>query len=88
MYDLGAEKDVTAVGTQWLNQTSRTQNYSVELSSDGENWQTVYDGKSSTKSGEMQYVIANAAARFVRISVSGTSAGSWSSLLETAIYTK
>ena len=88
-YDLGSAKHVTAVGLLWLTPTARTQNYSISFSADGVNWETVFDGKSAATQTGMEYFMADASnVRYVRITVNGNTAGSWTSLMETEIYTK
>jgi len=86
-YDLGSVKNVGAVGIQWLTPTSRTQRYSLEVSSDGEAWTQLFAGMSMGTTEGMEYIITDAIeARYVRLSVNGTTAGTWTSLMETKIY--
>jgi len=88
-YDLGSAKKVSSVGIQWLTPTSRIQKYSVELSEDGEKWTKVFGGTSLGTTEGMEYIITdNAEVRYVRISVNGTTAGTWTSLMETKIYSE
>ncbi len=86
-YDLGSEKKVDAVGILWMSPTTRTQHYSVEVSSDGESWSQLFNGMSMGTVDGMEYILTDGVnARYVRLSVNGTTAGSWSSLMETKIF--
>ena len=86
-YDLGSVKNIGCVGIQWLTPTSRTQRYSLELSEDGESWTQLFSGMSLGTTEGMEYVVTDGfEARYVRISVNGTTAGNWSSLMETKVY--
>ena len=86
-YDLGEIHPVNCVGTQWMNGNVRTQNYEVLLSEDGETWMNIYSGMSSGTSANMEYLwFDQQPARYVRLAVQGTSAGTWTSLMETEIY--
>lgn len=87
-YDLGEAKTVTAVGTWWMSQTARTQNYSISVSSDGINWEKLFDGKSSKKQNSIEYFMMNKEnVRYILLDVNGNSSNTWTSLLETQIYT-
>ena len=88
-YDLGSLKNIGAVGIQWLTPTSRTQRYSLEVSTDGEAWTQLFTGMSRGTTEGMEYVITDSIeARYVRLSVSGTTAGTWTSLMETKVYSE
>ena len=86
-YDLGIERKIDAVGILWMDPTDRTESYSVEISSDGVTWVQLFNGRSlGTKDG-MEYVLTDGInARYVRLSVNGTTAGTWTSLMETKIF--
>lgn len=88
-YDLGSLKKIGAVGIQWLTPTSRTQRYSLEVSADGEAWTQMFTGMSLGTTEGMEYIMTDSIeARYVRLSINGTTAGSWTSLMETKIYTE
>lgn len=87
MYDLGSEQTIGSIGLYWLTPSARTQNFGVEISVDGKNYETVYDGKSSGTAIAWEYLMLdNVKARYVRINVNGTSAGGWTSLMEAKFY--
>ena len=71
-YDLGSAKNVTAVGLLWMTPTSRIQNYSISFSTDGVNWEEIFDGKSAATETGMEYFMTDASnVRYVRITVNG-----------------
>lgn len=87
MYDLGEVKKLGYIGLLWLNSTQRSQNYSIELSTDGESFEKVFDGQSDRDISGMEYInLLSRDARYVRVNVNGTSAGAWTSLMETKIF--
>lgn len=86
-YDLGSEKTVDAVGLLWMNAASRVQKYSVEVSKNGTDWTTVFDGNSLRVSDDMEYLVtSHASARYIRVTVSGTNTSTWTSLMETKFF--
>lgn len=88
-YDLGSEQTVGAIGLYWMTPSARKQNFVVQVSSDGKAYTSVFDGQSSGAVIAMEYLMLdNVQARYVRLDVNGTSAGSWTSLMETKFYGK
>lgn len=86
-YDLGSEQTISAIGLYWMTPSARKQNFGVEISTDGKTYTGVFDGQSSGTAIAMEYLMLdNVTARYVRVNVNGTSAGGWTSLMETKFY--
>jgi hypothetical protein len=85
--DFGADKKVNAVAVAFANGYTRSYKFKIEISSDGKNYQTVFDGAS--KGGTTEYEIFDFGkdynARFVRYTGSGNSSNGWNSLMEFAV---
>ena len=86
-FDLGSVKKIDAVGLLWMNPTERTQKYSVEVSTDNSYWTQIFNGMSLGDVEGTEYILTDGIeAQFVRVSVNGTTAGTWSSLMEAKVY--
>lgn len=86
-YDLGAVKKANGVGTAWIKGNVRQQLYDILVSADGSSWTTVFAGRNSGTTLEMENVyFTDIQARYIRILGHGNSVSGWNSLAETAIY--
>ncbi|WP_453991244.1 CBM96 family carbohydrate-binding protein [Bacillus nitroreducens] len=88
LYDLGKIQAIGYLGLAFHKGDQRISFFDVQVSVDGENWQTVLqDGKS--KEGELglaAYDIEDANARYVKIIAKGNSSNLWNSITVTHIY--
>lgn len=83
---LGAETPLYGVGVALWKGNERISTLKIEISSDGENYSTVYSGSSSGFSEDYEVFEAyGASAKYVRVHAYGTTAGSWNSILGVAI---
>ena len=74
------------MGVFWEKGGERISYYTIEISQDGTNWTQVFSGESNGRASELEiYPMSGETARYVRIQVDGTSAGTWNSLSEVAI---
>lgn len=78
VYDLGAIYIFFEQRSEW--------NYTLEVSMDGDNWE-VYAKPGSKKLVDVTE-LKDAQARYVRLTVNGTSGGAWASIWEMEIYSK
>ena len=78
VYDLGAIYIFFEQRSEW--------NYTLEVSMDGDNWE-VYAQPGSKKLVDVTE-LKDAQARYVRLTVNGTSGGAWASIWEMEIYSK
>ncbi len=77
---------IEKIGTSWMSGTARTYRHKIEISTDGINWITVFDGSSSGTTNELEYVSASGQmAKYVRCTGYGNSANNWNSLTEFAV---
>lgn len=84
--DLGEVKDIGAVANAFYLGNERVNFFNIELSDDKKTWKTVFTGESTGKSEDYMTVFCEGSrARYVRINYTGTSTGSWNSLLEIRI---
>jgi hypothetical protein len=82
-FDLGAKKSVVSLDIAFYLATSRTYNFDIQTSLDGDNWTLVFTGKSSQSTLQLQpFDIPNMAARYIRITGQGNSQDSTIGLTE------
>ena len=87
VFDLGKTCDVSGFGVAWLSGTVRYSYYTVQLSEDNENWETVFIGKSTgVTSAIATTTFGPLKARYVKMIGHGNSRSTWSSPLEVEIY--
>lgn len=87
--DLGQITDIDAVGLTYMEGDARTQNLTIQISEDGENYTSVFAGKSCGTTLEFEnYNLSGKKARYVRVNCNQTSTSSWNSITEFAIYKK
>ncbi|MBR5535168.1 MAG: discoidin domain-containing protein [Clostridia bacterium] len=78
--DLGAVKPVTNIKVAVWKPNERSTNYGIEVSDDGRNFTSIFNGGSSGSTYDSYDV--NDSIRYVRINTNGTTAGDWASILE------
>lgn len=89
--DLGSIQDINAVGISWWKGDGRTYRFSIEISTDGENYQTVLadqTGSGTSSNIEIFDFDKTYQARYIRYSGTGNSANNWNSVTEFAILKK
>lgn len=85
--DLGEVKPVGYVGISIYNGKGRKQNFDVQVSSDASKWTTVYTGKTSGTTAELEiYDIQDSNARYVRVLGHESDVGTWNSFTEIKVY--
>jgi hypothetical protein len=82
--DLGASHSLTQAVTNWYNSSTRSYKYKIEVSSDDVTYTTIVDQTGRTANGDSTDNFS-ATARYVRITVTGSSAG-WASFYEFKVY--
>jgi hypothetical protein len=82
--DLGASHALTRMDITWLNGSSRSYKYKIEVSTDGTTYTTVVDQSGRTANGNTSDSFT-ATARYVRVTVTGSSSG-WASAYEFKVY--
>lgn len=83
MIELEEEVDLVGVGMAWLSGNERVYNYEVEISTDGENWETLRKAGSmgTTTELEVNYFEPHKA-KYVRIQCNGNSVNIWNNMYE------
>nr|WP_321412377.1 glycoside hydrolase family 88 protein [uncultured Carboxylicivirga sp.] len=88
-FDMGKEKTVTSVDLAFFKGNERQGYFSIQLSTDGENFSTVYSGSSSGTTLELEnYDFADQLAKYVRIIGMGNNSNAWNSITEVKINTE
>jgi hypothetical protein len=84
--DLGASRNITGVGIDWFNSSTRGYGYQIAVSSDNTNFTTVVDKSTNTQFGNTLDSVS-ASARYVRITVTScTVAGGFAAFYECNVY--
>jgi len=83
--DLGAVYNLTATEVMW-EFSGRVYKYKVEVSTDNTNWTLVVDKTNNTSTAQTQRDNFAAAARYVRITVTGLQTSSWASFWEFRVF--
>ena len=82
-FDLGRPKELREMKVMWSKGDERYAYFHIDVSSDGENWRTVYDdGTTFMTSGFETYTFEPTVARYIRLYGLGNSANSWVTILE------
>jgi glucosylceramidase len=84
MVDLGASNSLNRVDINWYSSASRSYKYKIEVSADNVTFTTVVDKTGNTATGDTSDSFT-ATSRYVRITVTGASAG-WASAYEFKVY--
>lgn len=85
-YDLGEDTWLECMGVAFYLGNTRRTIYKVELSNDGVNYETVFDGEALGTTLEPERLKIGQTARFVRITCSGFTTGAWNSITEVKFY--
>ena len=81
--DMGAQKSVCSVDIAWTDGASRQYSFVISVSTDGTSFSNVFTGKSSgTTTSPEKYNFAESQARFVKITITQSHAGSTSSIAQ------
>ena len=86
MFELDDEYPIEKIGVSWMSATARQYTYKLEISTDGKNWKTVFDGVSSGTTAECEYTqLGGQRARYVRYKGYGNTVNGWNSVTEIQI---
>ncbi len=86
-YDLGSQQTVEAVHIAWLRGDRRVALFEIQISPDGANWTTVFNGQSDgTTAGLEANSFAAMTGRYVRIVGHGNTSNAWNSIAEVEIH--
>ena len=86
--ELDEETDISYLDIDWYEggfKNRRIYSYTVETSTDGENFAAAYDGTQSRDMGSSNCPV-NARARYVRINITGVSDGGYASICELRVF--
>lgn len=84
-YDLGEITNMNSISIAFYQGASRVYNFKIEISADGNSWQTVYDGKSTGVTDEFtKYEFAKTGVRYVKISCNENNMNEWNNVSEVA----
>lgn len=81
--DLGSQKSICSVDIAWTDGASRQYSFTISVSTDGSSFTNVFSGKSKgTSSAPEKYTFNESPARFVRITITQSHAGSSTSIAQ------
>lgn len=88
IWDIGESKILGFINLAFQNGDKRTQKFDLQVSSDGNTWETVFSGSSSGTTTENEaFDLKGTQGRYIKFINYGNSTGSeWVSLTETSIY--
>ncbi len=84
-YDFGTVQRFTKAGVYFWKHESRTTKFTLEISTDGQNFTKVYEGQ-STKGIQVNVLDINADVRYIRLTSGGNSDNEWFNVLEIVGY--
>ena len=86
MFELDDVYPIEKIGVSWMSATARKYTYKLEISTDGENWTTVFDGASTGETADCEYTqLGGTKAKFVRYKGYGNTTNGWNSVTEIQI---
>ena len=86
MFELDDVYPIEKIGVSWMSATARQYTYKLEISTDGVNWTTVFDGQSSGTTKECEYTeLGGKMAKYVRYKGYGNTVNNWNSVTEVQI---
>lgn len=81
-FDLGTEKEIREMKVMWSQGSARYAYFTIDVSNDAVNWETVYDGKSFMTDDFETYSFNPVQARYIRLYGTGNSVNTWTTILE------
>ncbi len=85
-YDTGADRPLSGVAIAWHQGNTRTNSFTLSVSSDGMNYTQVYSGTSSGKTTAAEtYTFPTRTARRLRIYFQGNNLNDWASIAEARV---
>ena len=86
---LGADKQLKYVDIEWFHGEDRISSFELQSSIDGQNFTTIYSGKSNMKNGVERYTLKHAVkTRYLRFIGLGNNKNSWNSICEIKLFSK
>jgi hypothetical protein len=86
MFELDDTYPIEKIGVSWMSATARKYTYKLEISTDGKNWTTVFDGASTGTTANCEYTeLGGTKAKFVRYKGYGNTTNGWNSVTEIQI---
>lgn len=80
--DLGKLRQVCGVNVAWYQGDTRTNTFTIGVSTDGTNFTQVYSGTSSLGTALQTYAVTSRTARYVRLTFNGNTLNDWASINE------
>lgn len=80
-YDLGSIQSVNGIDIAWFNGDSRVAYYTIQASTNGSQWTSIYTGQSSGQTSALEFTsLPTTEARYLRVVNNGNSANNWISI--------
>ena len=82
-YDFANPREISSVWIAFWKSDARSTIFNIQVSEDGENFKTVFDGQQTNKEDQLaEYKFDPVTVKAVKINCFGTTAGDWNSILE------
>jgi len=86
-FDFGAERFLCSIDIAWYRGNERVINFTISVSNDSETWMPLIVNSSSGTSSEFEsYDLPDIAARYLQITVTGSSLSDWVSISEAKVF--
>ena len=86
-FDFGAERFLCNIDIAWYRGNERVINFTISASNDSQSWKPlVMNSSSGTSSESESYDLPNIAARYLQITVTGSSLSDWVSISEAKVF--
>lgn len=87
VFELEEEKEITYAHIAWTSGAARQEIFDILTSVDGEEWTTVYQGRGSGTTTDMQlFELEPTTAKFIKYQGHGNSGNTWNSVAEVRFY--
>jgi hypothetical protein len=85
-WDLGEIREIDTIMLAFMNGNTRTSNFNLEISEDGQTYKQVFDGESSGQTSDFErFSFALSKARYIKFNGHGNSVNLWNSITEIQI---
>jgi hypothetical protein len=86
-FDFGAERFLCNIDIAWYRGNERVINFTISVSNDSQSWKALVTNSSSGTSSESEsYDLPDIAARYLQITVTGSSLSDWVSISEAKVF--
>ncbi len=85
-YDLGEKTDFSKISIVWNKGDARKAKFRIEVSDDGENFTSIFDGEASGTNADFEDYEVAGSGKYVRVYCMGNNTSYWNAIKEIVIY--